>query len=53
MLLAEVVYREDLLSLAPSTAVAKVDAFVYSVSVAVAVLELISAALTKHEGDDF
>ena len=53
MLLAEVVYREDLLSLAPSTAVAKVDPFVYSVSIAVAVLELISAALTKHEGDDF
>ena len=53
MLLAEVVYREDLLSLAASAAVAKVDPFVYSVSIAVAVLELISAALTKHEGDDF
>ena len=53
MLLAEVVYREDLLSLAPSTAVAKVDAFVYSVRIAVPVLELISAALTKHARPDF
>ena len=53
MLLAEVVYREDLLSLAVSTAVAKVDPFVHPMSIAVAVLELISAALTKHEGDDF
>ena len=53
MLLAEVVYREDLASLAPPAAVAIVDPFVYSVSIAVAVLELISAALTKHEGDDF
>ena len=48
MLLAEVVYREDLASLAPPAAVAIVDPFVYSVSIAVAVFELISAALTKH-----
>ena len=53
MLLAEVVYREDLLSLAAPAAVAIVDPFVYSVRIAVPVLELISAALTKHEGDDF
>ena len=53
MLLAEVVYREDLLPLAPPATVAIVDPFVYSVSIAVAVLELISAALTKHASHDF
>ena len=53
MLLAEVVYREDLASLAPPAAVAIVDPFVHSMCIAVPVFELISAALTKHEGDDF
>ena len=53
MLLAEVVYREDLLSLAAPAAVAKVDPFVYSVSIAVANFELISAALTKYAREDF
>ena len=53
MLLAEVVYRENLLPLAAPAAVAVVDPFVYSVSIAVPVFELISAALTKHAREAF
>ena len=53
MLLAEVVYREDLLSLAAPAAVAIVDPFVYSVSIAVAVFQRFLAPLTKHASQDF
>ena len=53
MLLAEVVHGQDLLPLAAPAAVAIIDPFVYSVSIAVAVLELISAALTKHAREAF
>ena len=53
MLLAEVVYREDLLSLAASAAVAIVHPFVYSVSIAVAVFQRFLAPLTKHARHDF
>ena len=53
MLLAEVVYREDLASLAPPAAVAIVDPFVYSVRIAVAVFQRFLAPLTKHASEDF
>ena len=53
MLLAEVVYREDLLSLAASAAVAKVDPFVHPMSIAVAVFQRFLAPLTKHASEDF
>ena len=53
MLLVEVVHGQHLLSLAAPAAVAIVDPFVYSVCIAVAVLERISAALTKHAREAF
>ena len=53
MLLAEVVYREDLLSLAASTAVAKVDPFVHPMSIAVPVFQRFLAPLTKHAREAF
>ena len=53
MLLAEVVYREDLPSLASPATVAIVDPFVHSVSIAVAVFQRFLAPLTKHASEDF
>ena len=53
MLLAEVVYREDLASLAPPAAVAIVDPFVYSVSIAVPVVKRFLTPLTKHASARF
>ena len=53
MLLAEVVHGQHLLPLTAPTAVAIVDPFVYSVSIAVPVLQLISAAFAKHARQGF
>ena len=53
MLLAEVVHGQDLLPLAAPAAVAIVDPFVYSVSIAVAVFQRFLAPLTKHAREAF
>ena len=53
MLLAEVVHGQHLLPPALPVAVAIVHPFVHSVSIAIPVLQLISAAFAKHARQDF
>ena len=53
MQLLQVIGNQDLLPFASAATIRPVHLFVHPMSIAVAVLELISAALTTHEGDDF